>query len=235
MRLLKNRNYEPELMDDLTMASDALAQNLKELGFINKYLGGNAITISGIKQVLQGQKPSPLSILDIGCGGGQMLETIAIWGKKENITTKLIGLDANQFMLNYAKVHLKTFADIEYLKADAFELSTYQTVQPHVATATLFCHHFTEEQLTTLFSTLHKSCRIGFVINDLHRHWLAYYAIKYLTAVFSKSYLVKNDAPLSVARGFTKQEIKQLLAKAGIKTYSLKWRWAFRWQLVVWA
>jgi 2-polyprenyl-3-methyl-5-hydroxy-6-metoxy-1,4-benzoquinol methylase len=233
MRLLKNRSYEPELMDDLTMASNALAQNLKELGFINKYLGGNAITISGIKQLLQGQKPSPLSILDIGCGGGQMLETIAIWGKKENIATKLIGLDANEFMLNYAKEHQKALPSIKYLKADAFDLGTYQSVRPDIATATLFCHHFKEQQLVNLFTALNKHCSIGFVINDLHRHWLAYYAIKYLTALFSKSYLVKNDAPLSVARGFTKNELVKILANAGIRNYSIQWRWAFRWQIVV--
>ncbi len=68
----------------------------------------------------------------------------------------------------------------------------------------------------------------GFFINDLHRHPLAYYSIKLLTTVFSKSYLVKNDAPLSVARGFKASEWKKILKSAGINNYRVNWKWAFR-------
>ncbi len=72
----------------------------------------------------------------------------------------------------------------------------------------------------------------GFFINDLHRHPLAYYSIKWITKFFSKSYLVKNDAPLSVARGFKKEEWKYILNKAGIKTYTIQWQWAFRYLVI---
>ena len=51
--------------------------------------------------------------------------------------------------------------------------------------------------------------------------------------LFSKSYLVKNDAPLSVLRGFKKNEWKNIFEKAGIKNYSIKWKWAFRYLIVV--
>ena len=74
--------------------------------------------------------------------------------------------------------------------------------------------------------------KIGFFINDLHRHMLAYFSIKMLTALFSKSYLVKNDAPLSVRRGFRKNEIKFYLSAAGNAAYSIEWKWAFRWLII---
>jgi hypothetical protein len=67
----------------------------------------------------------------------------------------------------------------------------------------------------------------------LHRHPVAYYSIKALTNLFSGSYLVKNDAPLSVLRAFRKKELQNLLLAAGIKNYSLRWKWAFRWQLIL--
>jgi hypothetical protein len=70
---------------------------------------------------------------------------------------------------------------------------------------------------------------LGFFINDLHRHFLAYYSIKILTGLFSKSYLVKNDAPLSVQRGFIKKEWEDLMHKSAIDNYSIQWKWAFRW------
>jgi hypothetical protein len=71
--------------------------------------------------------------------------------------------------------------------------------------------------------------RLGFFINDLHRHPLAYHSIRLLTRTFSKSYLVKNDAPLSVRRGFRRGEWQRLLHDAGITGYTCSWRWAFRW------
>jgi hypothetical protein len=75
---------------------------------------------------------------------------------------------------------------------------------------------------------MNENASVGFFINDLHRHPLAYHFIKITSKFFSKSYLVKNDAPLSVLRGFKKIEWKQLLRKAGLENASVKWRWAFR-------
>ena len=77
-----------------------------------------------------------------------------------------------------------------------------------------------------------QNAAIGFFINDLHRHPLAWYSIKGLTSLFSKSYLVKNDAPLSVARGFKKNEWKEILKAAGISNYFLTWKWAFRYLVI---
>jgi hypothetical protein len=73
----------------------------------------------------------------------------------------------------------------------------------------------------------------GFFINDLQRHPFAYHSIKILTKIFSRSYLVKNDGPISVLRGFRKNEWMQLIEKAGITKYSIYWRWAFRYLVVV--
>jgi hypothetical protein len=79
---------------------------------------------------------------------------------------------------------------------------------------------------------LKHQVRIGIVINDIHRHWLAYYSIKLLTRLFSKSAMVKFDAPLSVLRAFSRQELSDILHQAGIRHFQLSWKWAFRWQAV---
>ncbi|MBS1567088.1 MAG: SAM-dependent methyltransferase, partial [Bacteroidetes bacterium] len=99
--------------------------------------------------------------------------------------------------------------------------------------SSLFCHHFTDEELHDMLPWMQCNALAGFFINDLHRHPLAYYSIKWLTAAFSRSYLVKNDAPLSVRRGFVKNEWQSILRQAGMNRYRLQWKWAFRWLLVV--
>jgi hypothetical protein len=104
--------------------------------------------------------------------------------------------------------------------------------KPAIIFSSLFCHHFNESELVKMLQWMKEYSNSGFFINDLQRHPLAYYSIKFLTSIFSKSYLVKNDAPLSVARGFKKNEWIALLAAAGILQYHIKWKWAFRYLIV---
>ena len=118
-----------------------------------------------------------------------------------------------------------------------FIVSNYILVRfnsnPDIIFSSLFCHHFKDPDLVSMFRWMNENSRLGFFINDLHRHTLAYHSIKWLTRAFSNSYLVKNDAPLSVLRGFKKKELEQLLIKAGIRRFSIHWKWAFRWLIVV--
>ena len=105
--------------------------------------------------------------------------------------------------------------------------------KPDIIFCSLFCHHFKDDELVCMFRWMHDNSVLGFFINDLHRHPLAYHSIRMLTTLFSKSYLVKNDAPLSVLRGFKKRELVALLNKAGISNYTIRWKWAFRWLVIV--
>jgi ubiquinone/menaquinone biosynthesis C-methylase UbiE len=232
---LSKRSYQSELIDDLSLSNEALRQNLEELNVINTWLGGNQVTIAGLKSILKNISiGKSLKIADIGCGGGDMLKLMAKWAKKTNIQADFLGIDANQFMIDFAKKRTKDFANIQYLKEDAFS-ENLKNVELDIATMTLFCHHFTENQLIELFSNLKKNCKIGMVINDLHRHRFAYFSIAWLTAFFSKSYLVKNDAKLSVWRGFHRNELIDILQKAGFEKFEITWKWAFRWQIVAWS
>ena len=85
----------------------------------------------------------------------------------------------------------------------------------------------------TLLRQWQAQAQVAVIINDLHRHWLAYHSIKWLTRLLGGSYLVRHDAPMSVARAFRRADWVALLARAGITAYELRWRWAFRWQLLL--
>ena len=86
--------------------------------------------------------------------------------------------------------------------------------------------------MTEILTWMKQHSTVGFFINDLHRHPLAYYSIKWLTGLFSKSYMVKNDAPLSVLRGFKRGELETFNVQCSILNAQLKWKWAFRWLLI---
>jgi SAM-dependent methyltransferase len=229
------RATTPELMDDLTLASDELRQNLDELETINTWLGGYRPVLAALAR-LRPRFPAgrPLRLADLGSGGGDTLRHVAAWARRQGVPVALTGIDANEFMLTYAAAKSAAYPEISYRQVDIF--SPEFAAQPYdVLTASLFCHHFTDAELVDLLRRWHRQAQMAVVINDLHRHPLAYYSIKYLTRLLGGSRLVQNDAPLSVARAFARADWQRLLAQAGITQYELRWCWAFRWQVVVFA
>jgi 2-polyprenyl-3-methyl-5-hydroxy-6-metoxy-1,4-benzoquinol methylase len=231
----KHRCSEQEMMDDLDCAGETLNRTLKELELINRWLGGNQVTINGMGKLLNAlpAQPQQLEIADVGCGGGDMLNLVADWARKSGIKVKLYGVDANPNVIAYARENSKRYPEISYEALNIFS-QEFQQRQVDIIICTLFTHHFDDQQLEKLFRAMQKQARLGVVINDLHRHWIAYWTILMITRYFSNSAMVRNDAPISVKRGFTRSELLKLMAKSSVKHYQINWRWAFRWQLIFW-
>jgi 2-polyprenyl-3-methyl-5-hydroxy-6-metoxy-1,4-benzoquinol methylase len=227
------RAEEEEIMDDLQCCGEVVNQTLRELDFINRWLGGNQVTLSSLKK-LWSSIPSKkeITIVDLGCGSGEMLRMIAALAAKEKRRVILIGIDANENIIEYARNHSLNFENISFQSINVFS-TEFQLLKFDIVLATLFFHHFSHAQLVQLFSSLRKQTSTGIIVNDIHRHPLAYYSIKWLTTVFSKSKMVKYDAPLSVRRAFHKKDLKEILKEAKIQKYDLRWRWAFRWRLLI--
>lgn len=232
MSRFAERSQAPEIMDDLQCSGEVVHQTLRELDFINHWLGGNQVTLKGLKSLIKNQNNiKSFHLADLGCGSGEMLKLIYQQLKTHPIL-QLTGIDANPNIIAFAEKHCAGIPNLQLKTEDIFD-PDFQRHSFDIVIATLFLHHFTHEQLVKIFQTLQAQTRIGIVVNDLHRHPLAYYAIKFLTRLFSRSAMVKYDAPLSVLRGFKKAEIERIMAQAGITRYSLSWRWAFRWQLII--
>lgn len=231
MSKFKNRAYEEELMDDLTASGPVIPQTLRELETINKWLGGNYVTIDGIVKLIRRKNPQKLVIADLGCGGGDILKLVARWAASKKLEVELVGFDANPHIIDYARENCKDFDNISFEVQDIFS-EEFRQREFDIILCTLFTHHFTDEQLTGIFRQFKSQAKVGVVINDLHRHWFAFHSISILTRLFSKSEMVRHDASLSVLRSFKRSELVQLMKDAEIGWFSLKWMWAFRWQLV---
>ncbi|MDL5048612.1 methyltransferase domain-containing protein [Oscillatoria amoena NRMC-F 0135] len=234
MSRFSKRSEQLEIMDDLTCSGEVVHQTLRELEFINKWLGGNAITVNGIKKLKSLARSTSLEIADLGCGSGDMLKIISQVFSARGNTLKLTGFDANPDIVLYARKNCRALPTIQF-ETENILSARFQERTFDIIAATLFLHHFTSRELVGILRQLSKQTRTGIVINDLHRHPIAYYAITWLTRLFSKSSMVKYDAPLSVLRGFTRVEWIGILKEAGITNFSLTWRWAFRWQVIIYS
>jgi len=233
MTRFDRRSGNMEIMDDLHCAGEVVNQTLRELETVNRLLGGNGVTLAGLRALLKKKHyPGEITIADWGCGGGDMLKLIAGWGRRKKIKMRLIGIDANPNIVAFAIRNCQGYSEISFETANIFS-EDFRERRFDIVLATLFTHHFTDDELVNLFRFVPRQMRIGVVINDIHRHWLAYYSILLLTRFFSKSTMVKFDAPLSVMRAFKRRDWVTLLSKAEIRNYTLRWKWAFRWQVII--
>ena len=229
---IKYRSTEDEIMDNLSMEGEMLRKALDNIVVINRRLGGNQATIQGIDTLLKTEpKDASITIIDLGCGSGDMLRAVADYGRKNNFILKLIGIDANEFTVNYACTLSEKYPEISYLKMDILS-DKFSGITFDIVITTLFLHHFTNQQIEELLIPIVNKVRIGVVVNDLHRSSMAYYLFRSLS-FFIKNPMVKKDGAISVLRGFKKNELINISKKLKDSVSTIHWKWAFRYQWII--
>ena len=229
--MFESRSDNKELLDLSDLPKKDLFRNLKELDLINRYLGGHAISVNALKEVLSETKFDRIPHLaDIGCGGGDSLRAFSRWKNKIQVSLVLTGIDLKEDCIEFCVNNSLQYSEINFIRNDY--RMVLEKIKVDIVHAALFCHHLEDEEIIALILfCLDK--KMILVINDLERNPFAYYAIKWITKLFSSSYLVKNDAPLSVLRGFKKKEWKTLIHRAGAVNFAINNKWAFRHQIII--
>ena len=221
LTMLKRR-YKAELMDDFSIQDERIDLALHELKLVNTFLGGKATTAKGFRILHKRANIfRTLKVLDVGSGGADVFSNNA-----ENLS--IIALDRNPRTCAYIQQHSPFTAVCGDAQQLSFEPKSFDVVH-----ASLFLHHFSEKEMTNLLRSFAEVSKLGIIINDLRRSILALAGIKIFTMIFSKSSMVKNDAPLSVLRGFSKRELQSVLSDCGFKHFVIKRTWAFRWLVVI--
>lgn len=230
MKLTEKRSDKPEMMDNPIIDKKLLHKNLAELDLLNRYFFGHSITLQGVKKLINGN--GNYHIVDIGCGSGDTLKYLAQWARKKQIKFRLTGIDKSVDAIQYLKKKSVGFPEIKGVVAD-YRDYLFKSQQADIYLCSLFCHHLDDSSLVGLLKLLKHSAKIGFVINDLHRNVLAYYGVWLLTRLLNGTVLSKNDGPVSVLRAFTRRELQQFLREAEISDYTIEWKWAFRYRVIV--
>ena len=227
----KYRSEETEIMDDFSMKGELLRDTLDKLGNINKWLGGNRITLSGIRHLLNNQpKSKTYTIIDLGCGHGDILRLIADYGRKNDYKFKLIGIDANQDAIDYAGELSVNYPELSFKKQDIFS-EEFKTLNYDIALTTLFLHHFKEKEIVTLLDNLSSSVTLGVVVNDLQRSKIAYGLFKLLGLVIS-NHMIVQDGLTSILRAFKRKDLEKISNELNLNS-QIKWKWAFRYQWLI--
>lgn len=227
------RTNKSEIMDDFNLQGTELEKTLNDLDNINKWLGGNKITMQGIKKLLRDYPGNrPVHIVDVGCGNGAILREIAIWGRSMPFKLKLTGIDANTHAIEIAERLSEYYPEINYsslnIFSDEFRLNQYDIVL-----CTLTLHHFKDAEIKEIMNNFYRQASIGVVINDLHRSKQAYVLFRAFCKVFIRNKIARDDGLTSVLRGFKRKDLKKFAETIPARKQKIKWKWAYRYQWII--
>ena len=150
------RSSATEMMDDFTLEGVEFRDTLDKLEIINRFLGGNSVTIKGLKKLLYKQtKTKTITIIDLGCGHGDILRDVAKFGRKNKYKFKLLGVDANPDAIEYARELSKDYSELSFETIDIFS-EDFKKQSYDVVLCTLFLHHFKNDELIS-FCLLYTS------------------------------------------------------------------------------
>jgi 2-polyprenyl-3-methyl-5-hydroxy-6-metoxy-1,4-benzoquinol methylase len=217
-------------MDAPDLEPAELAETLRELAFLNAGLGGYAATLGALERMVPPGRRD-FDVLDVGSGGGDTARRIVEWARRRGRTARVYGIDIAPEAAACARRNSIGLDGLEFSVQDLFALSTERKYD--IVHSALFLHHLADADAAAALTKMYGLCRWGMVVNDLHRHPLAYYSIQRLTSMFSRNRLIRHDAPLSVLRAFRRPELYDLARLAGVPVPEISWRWAFRWRMIV--
>ncbi|MEL6592717.1 MAG: methyltransferase domain-containing protein [Bacteroidota bacterium] len=229
----QSRSNKAEWLDQLDTSGPDLTQTLHQLSLINRWLGTHQSIIRALDQVVKTQdKSEGIMILDLGCGGGDLLRKVADWGRKRDFQLKLIGLDGNAHTLEYATQQSLDYPEIHFLQQDLLTDTNWPSGVDLVISSQ-FLYHYDDAQLATVFKQVSTQSRLGLIASELHRNPLAYALFALLTFFLPVHPMIRHDGLQAIKRAFRRAELRSILRSSGLSDFRLRWVWAFRFQLII--
>lgn len=205
------RAHLSELMDE-PCEYEEFRDCLRDLEQVNRMTLAYRPTLLWLEQFVGAG--SPLHIVDVGCGGGDMLRRIETWARRRGVRVRLTGIDLNPYAARAAREFTSTGSEIEWITGDA--LSYRPSTPISVVISSLFTHHLTDCTIVDLLMWMEKTAQRGWFINDLHRMRIPYHGFRVLAWIMHWHRFVRHDGPVSIRRSFRHTDWQDYCAAAGL-------------------
>jgi SAM-dependent methyltransferase len=225
------RSTEPEWMDGDDVSQQDFADTLADLEQVNTLTLTRRPTLSYVAEALaaapSGSEPL---IVDVGFGAGDMLRAIEALCRRRDLPARLVGIDLNPRSEPYARAHTPAESTIEYRTGDIYDWPESWPLA--LVISSQVTHHMADASIVKFLKWMEDCTSLGWFINDLHRHWFAWYGFRMLSTLMRWHPMVRHDGAISVLRSFTREEWERLLQRAGLEGKAdISWRPMFRYAI----
>ncbi|WP_242446463.1 methyltransferase domain-containing protein [Nonlabens agnitus] len=224
------RNTEAEWMDDPSMDPHILDTAVADINLCNTYLGGYQFTKKAVLDIIKQNPQKRYRIIDVGCSDGAMLRYL----KKElpQYELDLLGVDLSRRSIEKATERSRGIEGVRFRESDIFK-TPLKELECDIVLVTLTLHHFGEDVILDFLKRFRQMAGLAVIINDLHRHPVAYGFFKFLSPIFIRNEISIHDGLISVASGFRRADFERYAAALEIDDDRLIWKWSFRYIWII--
>lgn len=225
MLFVPERRAGPELLDLPAAAQNypELAESLADIRKVNRYLGGTKAAVEHFSAMLDGlgtPAGKPITVLDVATGSADVPIALVDWARGRGFDIKVHAVDINPAVIKHASERTLGYPEITLGVADALDLP-FGDVSFDFVMCALTLHHLPEAETRAFLKRLSAIARLGFIVGDLRRSWIAYGLIYILTRLLTANRLTRYDGPLSVLRSYTIDELAALADAAGLTGFKV--------------
>ena len=214
--LTPRRIESEELLDEHDAPREDMERSLRDLRRINRYLGGIRIYRALVRRF------TPLSILDVGTGTADSLESLP------DVRTR-IGLD---FKIDHL-LFLREGSRVLRVVGDAQKLP-FRDGAVDLVTSAHFFHHFSPGENAAILAESLRVAGRGVAVNDTRRHYVPLLLVLLLGVLRLVGRITRYDAPASVRQGYTLAETRAIAARAGASRWEVIRMWPYRFAILLW-
>jgi ubiquinone/menaquinone biosynthesis C-methylase UbiE len=217
----------PELLDTDSGTPAEIATALSDLRHINQWFGGITPTESMIRRASQKLGINSLSLLEVAAGAGYVPQTASMRLRKSGIRLQLTLLDR-------AHSHLKNSSGngTSAVAGDATALP-FGDGSFDVVSCCLFAHHLEPREIVQFVNEGLRVCSNAVIINDLIRDPI-HLALVYVSLPLYRSRFTHHDAPASVRRAYTIDELHEMLRQTTAARVEIERYPFFRMGAIAW-
>lgn len=212
----------PELLDTLAdVPAAALAGNLRDIRNVNRYLGGTAVVLAHLPALLtEMPRGATVSVLDVATGSGDIPRALVRWGRRHGYDLRVVATDIADDVLAVAR---RETADEPCIVVETCDVRAlpYRDRAFDVVTCSLALHHLAQADAVRALAEMGRVARAGVIVNDLVRSWPGYVGAWLVGVCTTTNRLTRHDAPLSVLRAWTPDELRAMAAEAGLESVTV--------------
>jgi len=220
-------------MDAPGLDLDELSANLRDIRRVNRFFGGTTTVLRHLPRLLADiPLDRTITVLDLATGSADIPVAVSRWARENGRSVSIMASDASDEMLALARRHIGESAEIRLARHDARAVSE-PDASYDVVLCSLALHHFTPDDAARVLREMRRLCRVGFIVNDLCRSRRGYVVTWLSSRLTTRNRLTRHDAPLSIRRAYTRDELIGLLGNAGIRDSTVQTHAWFRMAAIV--